>query len=363
VNRWLRFGARTISEPRFFVRRLQNEARAPSTGFGRAARALYTSVVPNRPLLSHANEDRLLFVYDTLPNPVTYDFIHYLFHAEWLRREHGKAHLDVLLVVRENVAASREAHYVAAIGAGNLEWRLANILLPLCRLFPSLGRVYIVEQEEAFDLVERYEHVHPQGYGYARPITATCRLDVPGFVFRPTLKVPPPASAIVEAYFPPADPRKLVTITLRTYAYLTKRNSNIPAWAEFARGLDHARYRPVFIPDASVNGVAALPDLRGCEVFDSACWNLELRAALYRRAWMNVGVVGGPMTISCLMEDPITAMIFDPSSFPADYLAEYARNTGLAPGAPPTFYSPRCKFHHGADDLGTIQKVFREYAD
>lgn len=360
---FVRLGTLALSDPRRFMRRLQNEASAPSHRLTIAARAIYTSVVPNRSARGQGNEDRLLFVYDTLPNAVTYDFIHYLYHAEWLRRDGGQAHIDVLLVARKNVGASREAHYVAAIGSDNLEWRLANIVVPLCRLFPSVGRVYVVDHEEAFEIVKGYSHVCPEGYGYENPKTAACRLDPPGFVFVPTLKVAPSANAIVETYLQAMDARKLVTITLRTYGYLAKRNSNIAAWVAFAKRLDQAKYRPVFIPDASPDGVARLPELRGCEVFDFACWSLELRAALYRRAWMNMGVATGPLGISCLMEDVLTPMMFDPSSFPPDHLTEYQKSTGLVPGRAPKFYSPQCKFFQGADDLDTIEKVFSEYDD
>jgi len=251
---------------------------------------------------------------------------------------------------------------MAAIGADNLEWRIANILLPLCRLFSSVGRVSVVDPEQAFEVVKGYRHVHPRGYSYASPNSAVSRLDAPGMGFRPALTVSETARSVVDAYFPAADGRRIVTITLRSYGYLAERNSNIAAWAEFANGVDSSKYRAVFIPDASSQGVATLGELAGCEVFDPACWNLELRAALYERAWMNMGVACGPLTISCLMENVITVMIYNPASFPVAYLDTYQQQTGLVPGERPAFYSPRCRFYHGSDSKDTIQKVFEEYA-
>jgi hypothetical protein len=361
MNRWLRLGAQAVSNPRRFARRLQNEVLAPSGPLAGAARAAYCKVVPNRTPWSHGNQERLLFVYDSLPNPVTYDFIHYMYYADWLRGELGKEYVDVLLVTRKNVAASREERYIAAIGDDNMEWRVANVIIPLCRLFASLGRLYVVDQEEAFELVKGYRHVHPRGYAYGSPHSAACRLDEPGFAFRPTLTVSGTAKAVVEAYFQ-TDARRLVTITLRNYGYLAKRNSNIAAWVQFAKALDPARYRPVFIPDASMHGVATLGDLSDCEVFDPACWNVELRAAVYQRAWMNMGVVCGPLSISCLMDGVTTVMLYNSSSFPADYLKAYHDETGLVPGERPQFYSPTCRFFHGSDDRVTIQRAFDEYA-
>lgn len=363
MNRWVRIARQAIANPGRFAQRIQNEALSPSSRLVTGARAVYTAVVPNRSLFLHANENRLLFVYDTLPNPVTYDFIHYLYQADWMRRELGKTHLDVLLVSRKNIEASREAHYVAAIGSDNVDWRVANILMPLCRLFPAVSRVSLLDSQEAFEVVDGYRHVQPEGYGYRNPKGATCRLDAPRLTFAPVLTVSKTASSVVDSYFPTADERKIVTITLRTYGYLEKRNSNIAAWVQFARSLDSKKYRPLFVPDASIHGVGTLPALHGCEVFDHACWNLELRAAIYQRAWMNAGVACGPLGISCFMADPITLMLFDPASFPADYKDAYYKSTGLIPGRDPPFYSPRAKFHHGTDDYKTIRQAFDEYGE
>lgn len=356
-------GRLAFSNPKRFVRRVHNEVLAPSGRLGRTARAIYCRIIPNRSPWSGGSQDHLLFVYDSLPSPVTFDFLHYLYYADWLRSELGRAHLDVLVVVRKNVSASREERYMAAIGADNLEWRVANIIMPLCRLFSSVGRVYVVEPEQAFEIVEGYHHVHPQGYAYASPNSAASRLDAPGMGFRPALTVSETARSVVDAYFPREERRRIVSITLRNYGYLAARNSNISAWAQFANGLDPSKYRAVFIPDASSQGVATLRDLAGCEVFEPACWNVELRAALYQRAWMNMGVVSGPLTISCLMEAVLTVMIYNPASFPADYLDLFRQQTGIVPGQRPLFYSPGCRFYHGADDRDTIQKVFDEYAN
>lgn len=351
-----------LSNPRRFVRRAQNEVLVPSGRLAGAARELYCRLVPNRSPLSRGNPDRLLLVYDSLCNPVTFDFLHYIYYADWLRGELGKAHLDVMLVIRKNVSASREEHYMAAIGADNIDWRVANIIMPLCRQFAPAGRVYVLDHEEAFEVVKGYRHVHPQGYGYASPKSAECRLDAPGMRFRPTLIPSETARSVIDAYFPAEDARRLVTVTLRSYAYLAKRNSNIAAWAQFAHDLDPLKYRTVFIPDASPRGVATLEELAGCEVFAPACWNLELRTAIYERAWMNMGVAGGPLAISGILENAITVMIYDPASFPADYLDSFYRTTGVVPGEGPAFYSPRCRFYHGSDNTETIRKAFDEYA-
>jgi hypothetical protein len=78
------------------------------------------------------------------------------------------------------------------------------------------------------------------------------------------------------------------------------RNSNLPAWVAFARGLDASRYCPVFVPDTNET-IEGLPnELRDFRVFPEAAWNVPLRMALYERAFINLGVNNGPMGLAWL---------------------------------------------------------------
>lgn len=350
-----------FSNPKRFMYRVHHEFLAPSNWFVRALRRIYCLFVPNnRSDTSNGNDDRLLFVYDTLLNPVTFDFLHYMYYADWLRRRTGKTYVDLLLVSRSNLANSREESYVSAVDSDNIYWRFTNLIIPLSRLFSSVRRVYILDQKEGFEVVKSYRNVYPEGYGYASPKTAIVRLDTPGLNYHPVLTVCDTARKIVEAYFPTTDTRRIVTITLRTYDYISSRNSNIASWVDFAGLLDPSKYKVVFVPDASMHGVAKMGEINKYEIFDSACWNIELRAALYERAWMNMGVVSGPLAISGLMEKVWTVMIDRTMDYPENYRTGILSN-GNVPGIAPSFYSNSCKFYLGKDSTEIILKIFNEY--
>lgn len=350
-----------FSDPLRFIRKLGIESRAPSNWLTCTLRRFYCMFIPNRITLAEGNPDRLLFVYDTFSSPVTFDFLHYLYYADWLRRETGKTHIDILIVSRSDFSASAVESYIVAVGEDNLNWRLTNLLVPMCRLFSSVGRIHLVEQEEAFEIVKGYRSVHPEGYGYASPKSATVRLDVAGLDFYPALTIADTAQKIVEAYFSKVDNRRIVTITLRSYDFLSARNSDIKSWVDFAEELDPLKYRVVFIPDASMHGIATIKQLISFEVFDPACWNIELRAALYQRAWMNMGIACGPLAISCLMNKVRTIMIDRSLDCPADYIDNIRYITGLIAGERPNFYSNSCHFHLGKDDKKTILEIFNEF--
>lgn len=339
---------------------MRNKFLVPSNAFTRFIRKLYCAFVPNKLIISEGNPDRLLLVYDTLPNPVTFDFLMILFNVDCYRRQAGKTSLDVLIVYQSNRFFLEES-YVAAVGEDGIDWRITNLLLPLCRLFSSLGRIHLVEQEEALEIVKGYQNIYPNGYSYSNFKTVRVRADNPDVAFYPALTIGDTARKIVEAYFPQKDNRQIVTITLRTYDYIPARNSNIKSWLDFAEDLDPIKYRVVFVPDASMHGVETIEQLKRFEVFDPACWNIHLRAALYQRAWMNMGVICGPLVISALIENVLTIMIDRTLDYPKDY-AKNAISAGYFPGKVPHFYSKHCHYHLGRDDKQTIMDTFNKYA-
>lgn len=349
-----------ISNPKRFINVVQLKFIVPSNPIVGLLRRLYIFFVPKNMKFSDGNTDRLLLVYDTISNAVTFDFLHVLYYADWHRRQTKKTNLDVLIVSRSDQSFLEES-YTAAVGNDSSDWRFTNLLIPLCKLFPSVGRIHLVDQQEALEIVKGYQNIHPDGYSYLNFKTADVRLDKPGVKFQPTLTIPDNARKIVHSYFPLKDNRQIVTITLRTYGYIPARNSNIKAWLDFARGLDPLKYRVVFVPDASMNGVKTIEELNKFEVFDAACWNIYLRAALYQRAWMNMGVLCGPMVISALIENVITIMIDRTLDYPQDY-ARNAISMGHYPGKVPIFYSKNCHYHLGKDDKQTIMDNFNKYA-
>ena len=89
-----------------------------------------------------------------------------------------------------------------------------------------------------------------------------------------------------------------MTITLRQYDFAPDQNSNVANWISFIDGLDPAVYLPIIIPDteSSFSGLPA--DLDRHFVFEPAAWNVHLRSALYERAWLNMGVVTGPIFLA-----------------------------------------------------------------
>ena len=350
-----------LSDPKCFLLRLRRQFLAPSFWLTKNIRRVYCFVVPNDKVRAPINGDRMLFVYDTASSPITFDFLNYLCYADWQRRLSKRKHLDVLIVSRRNIEMNVDVEYQAAVTTDNLSWRITNLLVPLTRLFHSVSSCYITNEKTGFELAKAYSCIHPSGYGYATPKTAVVKLDSPAFGYIPVIRVSDTARDIIRAYFPLSDTRRFITITLRTYDFIPVRNSDIDSWVIFANELDTEKYRVIFIPDASARGVSTIDAITAKEIFEPACWNLELRAALYERSWMNMGVAGGPMAISALMDHVRTIMIDRSLDYPAEYRENIRIDNGITPGVTPRFCSPTCRYVLGVDNVETIRRAFNAW--
>jgi hypothetical protein len=343
-----------FQNPKEFKSRFSRELSRPSILPLKLIRKLRFLFLPDR---IDTNQNRMLLIYDLKVNPITFDFLIVLFYAEKLRINYKKQYLDVVFVNDDGLDKYLGADYIKSVGEESIPWRVTNLLIPLTRLFKSVSRISVVCEMSAFEIINRYETIHPKGYSRSEPKQATVHLQEPEFKYFNALHIPPNAHKLILKYFPPTDERLIVTITIRSYDYLPCRNSNIQAWINFARELNPAEYRVVIIPDASPAGIDHISLFKGFEVFDSACWNLELRAALYHRAFVNMGIEGGPLQISTMLADAITILIDPILDTPKDYLADILA-AGNIPGKKLNYYSKSTMVVLGRDNKNTITDAF-----
>ena len=156
--------------------------------------------------------------------------------------------------------------------------------------------------------------------------------------------------------------RRIVTITLRSYAYMPARNSNMSAWIAFARSLDPARFMPVFVPDLEQTLNGRMEELQGHTVLREAAWNLGLRMALYERAYISMGVNTGPMGLCWLNARTHYATLkMAPAGVPQTTPAFY-RELGFEPGRSLPFATPTQELVWEDDTMAAIQRAFTRIA-
>jgi hypothetical protein len=224
----------------------------------------------------------LTAVYDLGVSPPTYDFLSFLIEAERYRRANGFAWIDLVFQPGPIEGFRDDELPPDTDTRKGLLWR---ICVAMAKLLPSVRNVDVkkVRWNVTGD-------VFPVGYEQERPKShyATAHLKNG----EPMLK----SSELARRRAAKRYTKPYATITLRQANYWPDRNSNIGEWIKVAEWLQARGIVPIFVPDA--DGIS--PDgFTSCEV---AAWDLDMRAALYEGALINLGVLNGPMSLCAFLD-------------------------------------------------------------
>jgi hypothetical protein len=368
--------------PGWIVRRLAAEASQPTTPPGRLLHRLArnaTTLAAALPRRLHAlavpkPEDaaRTLFAfYDLQVSPITFDFLWFLVGADLERRRRGLDAVHVVIVPGRAGGLRREREdYEDVVDAEARAQRIGNMLLPACPLLPTCaGVTHAASRAHAgYIRATLASHLYPTGYEATLPVFAGSRECLqnagPDMPHIPSLRATNENLRNIDRWAAShSGGRRIVTITLRNYAYMPARNSRMQAWTAFARALDPARFVPVFVPDLEQTLNGQTQELQGFVVLGEAAWNLGLRMALYERAYISMGVNTGPMGLCWLnARSHYATLKMAPADVPQTSAAFY-RELGFEPERSLPFASPTQELVWQDDTIEAIQSAFTRIAE
>lgn len=216
----------------------------------------------------------MIFAYDSTAGDPGFDFLVWLVEAEMFRRRIGSpAPLQIVF---------KHANLLDAVGQG---W-LANVWRPL------LDMLRATESEDATAPVRShpsYEHL------FKAVVDAVERGET-----APRLAADARACHRVKDWLQMIGNRSPVVITLRECDYSTHRNSDLQAWLAFARDLEEAGERVIFVRDTA----KASESIKNFQTFPLASFEVRIRLALYEQAKMNFFVSNGPMMLAAFSAAP-----------------------------------------------------------
>lgn len=216
--------------------------------------------------------------YDLAKGPVSYDFAIWLVKALMWKEDQGAERLHVNIHPHTGGLGGFARHW-GGYDEAETRWRLWNIVLPLCQL---AGATVTVLPERG-EIKTTFDH-------HAREIIAASRA---GRVI-PMLSPSAQAVRFVDNWFG-EDPARIVTITIRETNDPARNSST--AWWPFSDLLVEQKYRVVWIEDAG-------KELLLCPC-NPVAPSVDLRAALYKRAAMNLMVCNGPAALCWYTGAPI----------------------------------------------------------
>lgn len=364
--------------PGWIWRRLKSELALPTTAPGRVLHALLRRGVALVSAPARAwrggpapgAADTLLAFYDLKVQPVTFDVLWFLAAADLQRRSMGLERLHVVVVPGpQGGVREEEPGYESAVDADARRWRIHNVLVAAFGCLPSCGGFTLAgTRSVAGSLRDGARHVYPVGYEPAMPHAPFPSAECVASARRArasiaVLRAPPAGLRYVERWAASRlHGRRLVTVTLRDYAYGAARNSDVAAWAAFIRELDPARFYPVLVVDTERTLDEPVEAIRGIPIFREASWNVQLRAALYERAWLNLGVNNGPMGLCWLNERAryITFKLLTPSV--AQATEDFNAARGFIAGESLPFAGRYQKWVWEDDSLPVIRREFAAMA-
>ena len=311
--------------------------------------------------------------YDFAISPVTFDLIHFLVLAESERKRANCDLLHIVFVPGPNDGFSpTDLNIYRKKGQEDcdidlMRWRLRNIMLPLCWLIPSCQQITVCASLEEAQTMQASaaRYIFPRRYSVRFPkegysLFELSREESQGNISG-CIQATSQGRRFVNEWIGRRNiaNRKIITVTLRWSPYQEERNSNMKAWSEFIQNLDPAIYYPVIIKDTWTAFKPLPSELDSLYVFEEACWNLELRVALYELSYLNLSVTCGPV-VFCIFNSRVRYLIFK-MMVPSDTdRARFYRSEGLEPGSQHDHATSFQRLVWKDDTYPVIQKEFEK---
>ena len=370
VIRKVSFGLRTRGLEYLYrapINEFQNPRMAATRALRRVVVSMRDTLSAGRAASARWSDDVLVFVYDLAVAPITFDFISFLAAAELTRRRKGLAHLDVVFVAEQGLR-KEPPEYEAKVDLAARSWRVRNMLVPALALLPSV-RSYSVcaSREQAKQIVAGAEQqIYPPDYRVELPrLPAKALLHEmarEGDKVWPMLRASPAARRYVKSYLDKvAGERRPLVISMRNYGFGPRRNSRTADWIAFADRCDKSRFAPIFVPDTELAMTTESADLGGHPACLAACWNVEIRMALYEAAWLNLGIMNGPLEL-CWLNENVRYLIFLPMGADAINSAEALIENGHRIGADLDFATSYQHIVWAPDELARIEAAFTSFS-
>lgn len=152
--------------------------------------------------------------------------------------------------------------------------------------------------------------------------------------------------------------RKLLCVTLRQYRFDPERNSNPASWAAFLKKIASDEFAVVVVPDTDQLAEFASSALGHYPAFAPACFDTDLRFALYEAAHLNMCVNTGP-GVASFLDKKVRCLMFKIVVPRVPHCTEeFIKLNGFEIGATPKFATPFQKWVWADDDADVLWREF-----
>lgn len=281
-------------------------------------------------------------VYDLEVGANTYDFACFLVAAEMEATRRGLPGYEVVLLPKYRKDLY-ENDYARIVDESGHQWRIQQLLIPLTHMSARCkGVLYVRDRAIATGYIEGYR-VFPELYG---PWSLRA-IDYVDF-YRTAkergfegLAASEHARRSVSRWLRTRDITKpVIIITLRGYGHDPARDSNVSEWRKLSHHIAKLGFEPIIIPDTDVATDPLPAEGFSGRYFLEACWNLDMRMAMYEAAYVSLFVNNGPAQLAALSRSCRYVIFKWATSESPLASVEYLASRGLEPGKPFPFAMP-----------------------
>jgi hypothetical protein len=289
----------------WFFERSISEFKTPTFDFTKKLMRSFfkiKNIITIKNINGQALSEELVAVYDLRTESVTYDFAFFIASAEAFMIKNFKKTFVICFIVNKKFNIQDKC-YEKSVNSDSAEWRFNNIILPLVNLYPACDGYSVMTYGSNVFATLKEKLVYPDHYDgeFYKPVMDYT--DVFGLLNNycfTGFKASKQGVYYVELWMKERNYNlnKVVTITLRSYGYDEKRNSNVDAWIDFSKWVEKKGYVPLFIMDTDAS---FLIDEKFDDriIFNEISWNMGLRVALYEVSYLNF-VSHGPASVAQL---------------------------------------------------------------
>lgn len=268
----------------------------------------------------------LYAVYDLGFSPITFDVLQFLQLADIERRRRRFKRVSFVFVLATKRRFREQTPKDMAVQVQDKHWRLRHIHMEACWLVPACSGVQVFfDRGEAQRLLvnvgegqifpAKYKLTEPKvSFLVAHVVGAYRSTGLSGLVFQATQSGLDAVDRWIEAE---RITKPIVAMTLRNSSYESTRNASLDDWLRFAHQIAADGYQPVFVPDIDEAFTATRKDYQtDFPTYWPAPVNMELRAALYRRAHICMSDNGAAAFIHHWMPHCPSIVFQPPSKIP-----------------------------------------------
>jgi spore maturation protein CgeB len=315
-----------------------------------------------QPLGARRTPRTIIAAYDLDKHPISYDFAFFLQAAEIFRKLSRADRLVVEILhpadIKNIAGVSKEADQ--AVDAHGREFRIFHICTQLTELM-GLSAVVNIKDRATLDVIENKSDQSALRFptpdidhhtGYYRIVN-----DNPDLVTGLSASVE--AQRYVRNWLDTFQRgRKLLCVTLRQYRFDPERNSNLENWAAFLKKLNPAAFAIVVVPDTDQLIGFETSVLGHYPAFSPACFDADLRFALYESAYLNMCVNTGP-GVAAFLDKKVRCLMFKIVVPSVPHCTEdFIKWSGFEIGATPRFATPLQKWVWADDDVDVLWREF-----